>query len=207
MIRCSLIRCLAAGFISVAACNRPSGAKNQRVEDHYIPDPSSVGLDIDRNKVAVPHTDGSPHIRPRAKQRPSESTSVRPNPLMTNSCEISTLRAEMVGSLPNPELDASVLLADLKKALEAKTLPLKVERVRNLPFQFVSLGKHQSQAFGGGFNAKPPGNWTPMKIFIGEGEQEGEVFLNLNPAIKKGQFSIKDADYGDIVLAQLARVL
>ena len=46
-----------------------------------------------------------------------------------------------------------------------------------------------------------------MKIFIGEGEEEGEVFLNLNPVIKKGQFSIKDAEYGDIVLRQLARVL
>ena len=32
------------------------------------------------------------------------------------------------------------------------------------------------------------------------------MFLNLNPVIKKGQFSIKDAEYGDIVLAHLARV-
>lgn len=46
-----------------------------------------------------------------------------------------------------------------------------------------------------------------MKIFIGEGEQEGDVFLNLNPVIKKGQFSIKDSDYGDAVLAHLARML
>ena len=46
-----------------------------------------------------------------------------------------------------------------------------------------------------------------MKIFIGEGEQESEVFVNLNPAIGKGQFSIKDADYGDKVLKQLATVL
>jgi hypothetical protein len=46
-----------------------------------------------------------------------------------------------------------------------------------------------------------------MKIFIGEGDQEGDVFLNLNPVIKKGQFSIKDPDYGDIVLARLAQVL
>jgi hypothetical protein len=46
-----------------------------------------------------------------------------------------------------------------------------------------------------------------MKIFIGEGEQEGEVFLNLNPVLKKGQFSIKDPDYGGIVLARLAEVL
>jgi len=27
---------------------------------------------------------------------------------------------------------------------------------------------------------------TPIKIFIGEGEQEGEVFVNFNPAIGKG---------------------
>ncbi len=46
-----------------------------------------------------------------------------------------------------------------------------------------------------------------MKIFIGKENQEGQVFLNLNPVIKECQFSIKDADYGDIVLAQLARVL
>jgi hypothetical protein len=54
---------------------------------------------------------------------------------------------------------------------------------------------------------QPRGNWTPMKIFIGEREQEGEVFLNLNPVLQKGQFSIKDPDYGGIVLARLAEVL
>jgi len=31
--------------------------------------------------------------------------------------------------------------------------------------------------------------------------------LNINPAIKKGQFSIKDEDYGDILVARLASVL
>jgi hypothetical protein len=66
---------------------------------------------------------------------------------------------------------------------------------------------NESQAPGGGFNDQPRGNWTTMKIFIGEGEQEGDLFLNLNPVIKKGQFSIKDPDYGDIVLTHLARVL
>jgi len=33
------------------------------------------------------------------------------------------------------------------------------------------------------------------------------VFFNLNPVLGKGQFSIKDADYGDIVLRQLSSVL
>ncbi len=45
-----------------------------------------------------------------------------------------------------------------------------------------------------------------MKIFIGEND-EGQVFLNINPDLRKGEFSIKDSEYGNFVLAQLARVL
>ena len=94
--------------------------------------------------------------------------------------------------------DASVLLNDLMKALEAKKLPVKVRRVKELPFTFISFGDHESQAFeGGGFSPEPPGNWTANKIFIGEGKNEVEFFLNFNPVIKKGQFSIKDEEYGD----------
>jgi hypothetical protein len=103
--------------------------------------------------------------------------------------------------------DVGVLLLELKKALEATALPTKVQRVNSLPSTFVSIGQNMSQASDGGFTPKPPGNWTPMKIFLGEGDGEGEVFLNLNPVLRKGEFSIKDADYGDIVLRQLARVL
>ena len=46
-----------------------------------------------------------------------------------------------------------------------------------------------------------------MKIFIGNGEDEGEVFLNFNPVSRKAQFSEKDIDYGDVVVAKLATVL
>ena len=106
-----------------------------------------------------------------------------------------------------PGSDASALLNELKTALEAKSLPVQVRRVNALPFTFVSFSSHQSQASHGGFFSNPPGNWTPMKIFIGSGDQEGQVFLNLNPVLAKGQFSIKDPDYGDIVLRQLASVL
>src|SRR5204863_5722952 len=67
-----------------------------------------------------------------------------------------------------PGSDASVLLLDLKKALEAEKLPSKVQRLDSLPFTFVNIGEDLSQAPGGGFNASPPGNWTAMKLFIGE---------------------------------------
>jgi len=106
--------------------------------------------------------------------------------------------------------DASVLLQDLKKALEAKNLPSKVKRSDVLPFTFANIGENVSQSSDGGFSMEPPGNWTTIKLFIGEDgkeEDEGEVFLNLNPAIKMAEFSIKDPDYGDALLANFAKVL
>jgi hypothetical protein len=58
--------------------------------------------------------------------------------------------------LAKPGSDANVLLADLKNAPEAKKFPAKVQRARDLPFVFVSLGQNQSQDAGGGFNDQPP---------------------------------------------------
>lgn len=110
--------------------------------------------------------------------------------------------------IAEPGSDAAVLLRDLKRVLEAKTMPTNVKRVSSLPFEFAILGEHQSHVHGGGFSSEPKGDWIAMKVFVGPaGDEEGEVFLNLNPALRKGEFSIKDADYGDIVLRELAKVL
>jgi len=109
-----------------------------------------------------------------------------------------------------PGSDASVMLADLKKVLEAKVLPTKVKRASALGFTFAILGRNQSRSPNGGFNDKPAGDWNAYKIFIGgehDDTDEGEVFLNFNLVEKKGEFSIKDPDYGDFVLAKLATVL
>jgi hypothetical protein len=98
-------------------------------------------------------------------------------------------------------------LADLHKALQAKVQPLPASKRTSIPFTYANIGDNLSQVRGGGFNTKPPGNWTALKLFLGEGDQEGELFLNINPKIRKGQFSMKDPDYGDLVLAELAKVL
>jgi hypothetical protein len=103
--------------------------------------------------------------------------------------------------------DASTMLVALAKALEAKHAPAHFKRASRLPFDYVILGENNSQASGGGFSTKPVGNWTAMKIFLGEGEDEAEVFLNFNPVSGKAQFSEKDIDYGDAVVAKLATVL
>jgi hypothetical protein len=69
----------------------------------------------------------------------------------------------------------------------------------------VILGENQSRSSDGSFSDKLRGDWIAMKIFLANGE--GEVFLNLNPGASKAEFSIKDSDYGDVVLAELARIL
>jgi hypothetical protein len=67
------------------------------------------------------------------------------------------------------------------------------------------LGDHQSRSSSGSFSHNPGGNWIATKIFLA-GDQ-AEVYLNLNPELHQAEFSIKDADYGDAVLAELAKVL
>jgi hypothetical protein len=104
-----------------------------------------------------------------------------------------------------PNSDASGLLLALQKTLQAKTLPSNPVRVAELPFSAAILGEHVSHSPNGGFAVKPPGNWTTIKLFLGDGSSE--VFFNLNPVLGKGEFSIKDPDYGDGVLQELAKVL
>jgi len=102
----------------------------------------------------------------------------------------------------------SMLLA-LQKALEAKHFPKKSTRSKELRFQYADLGSGFSMLQRGGFTDNPPGNWRTTKLFLGTvgDDDDIEVFFNLNPILKKGEFSIKDVDYGDHVLIQLAKVL
>ena len=175
--------------------------------EQYVPSPGAVGFHIEAlpdNKSAHQWLATYDVKGKTAKFRIELSSSKPFGDRGSLDFNVETGNGRLIAE---PGSNASVLLDDLKTALEAKKLPAKIQRVSNLPFVFVTFGGNNSQAPGGGFNAEPPGNWTPMKIFLGDGEQEGEVFLNLNPVIKMGQFSIKDADYGDIVLAHLARVL
>jgi hypothetical protein len=207
MIRLSRLAFLAANLIAVGACQRPSASVQDEVQEHYLPSPNSVGFDIESQRTdnasqqwLATYTSQGKTAKFRIELRPAKS--IKDKELVDFDIQSGAGRFIAVSGS-----DASVLLTDLKNALEAKTLPSHSERVATLPFTYVTFGNKQSQASGGGFNAKPAGHWTPMKIFIGEGEKEGQVFVNINPVIKKGQFSIKDQDYGDIVLSQLASVL
>jgi len=102
------------------------------------------------------------------------------------------------------------LLKALAAALDAKRAGPVSERRNSLSFSVAILGQNLSRggkakATAGSFSSNPPGGWMATKIFLADGE--GEVFLNLNPAQGVGEFSIKDSEYGDIVLRELAKVL
>lgn len=206
IIRSVLVSLLGSSIL-IGGCNRQSQRASEQSREQYIPDPSSVGFDIE----PLPGGNGSTRwvatYSSQGKTARFEIELGLAAAVDDNESKAFDIKNGKGRFIALPHSDASILLADLKRALEAKTIPTKVQRADSLSFTFVSFGQHQSQATDGGFSDKPRGNWTPMKIFIGEGEEEGEVFLNLNPIIKKGQFSIKDADYGDIVLRQLACVL
>jgi hypothetical protein len=107
-----------------------------------------------------------------------------------------------------PGSENSVLMEDLSKALEATHPVLTGKRQAELAFDAVVLGENQSLSPNSGYTNNPPGNWKLIKIFLPkDGDDEGEVFLNLNPVLGKGEFSIKDSDYGDYVVGELAKVL
>lgn len=101
--------------------------------------------------------------------------------------------------------DSSALIAALKRALQAKHIPLKPKRLSELPFEYALLGLGDHRPPDGNFDLQKKGDWLTLKLFFGD--DEGEVFLNLNPVSGKGEFSIKDPDYGDYVVDKLAQVL
>jgi hypothetical protein len=103
--------------------------------------------------------------------------------------------------------DDTALLEDLKTVLDARHLPKNTTKVPELAFDAVVLGRKQSRDASGALSSNPPGDWMATKIFLPKEGDEGEVFLNLNPVLGKGEFTLKDSDYGDYVLKELSKVL
>jgi hypothetical protein len=107
--------------------------------------------------------------------------------------------------LSEPGSDSAELMQALKKALQAKALPGKPKRVKEMPFEFVVLGIGGHREPDGSFDSRKKGTWIALKLFLGD--DQGEVFLNLDPVSGKGEFSMKDSDYGNYVVSRLAQVL
>lgn len=100
-------------------------------------------------------------------------------------------------------------LRQVAKALEAKNIKARKSKIGRLDFTLAVLGQNLSRGSGanllaGGFTSEPRGDWVATKVFVADGA--GEFFLHLNSKEAKGEISIKDPDYGDVVLRELSRV-
>jgi hypothetical protein len=207
MVRIAFLCCLGALMFGVTGCRGHSSAQEVGSVEPYISDPNSVGFDIS----PLPSNDRSRRwLATYSDQNKTAKFTIEIGPSAPMDSEVDGGLKMSSGSgaiLAVADSHASTMLVALAKALEAKHVPAHIQRASRLPFTYVILAESNSQASGGGFSAKPTGNWTAMKIFIGDGIDEAEVFLNFNPVSRKAQFSEKDIDYGDTVLAKLATVL
>jgi hypothetical protein len=192
-----------------SACRKETSPPQPATSEPGIKDDASANFEI----ASLPFTKGErlflATYSSKGKMAKFRIELVPPGPTDSKSAPGFNFKFGKGALNEEPGSDASVILPDLAKALAAKKAPLKVKRSNALPFTYAILGENESLSSGGGFSGKSPGNWTAMKIFIGTGDDnnDGEVFLNFNAVAGKAQFSEKDADYGDYVLAKLATVL
>jgi hypothetical protein len=190
--------CLLAGLLaSLLACQKVSAPKAP-ADEIYNPAPGAVGVDlIPRNtdpatmRWLVTYSDGTTTTKFQVEFNHQNSGSLLP-----------TGKGQMVpvaGSDPTPLLDA------LKEALEARRTPKHTQKVEALPFEYTLTGSDQSRALDGTFSSNPRGNWTTTKLTLSGGR--AQVYFNFNPLIHKGEFAIKDLEYGDRLVAEFAKVL
>ena len=99
--------------------------------------------------------------------------------------------------------DTSILLRDLGKALRGK-VPEKVDQIDELTVTFYVLGDKMTKTEKGSFQGGGKGDWLLVKMFVFH--DEAEFYLNINEKTGKGEFALKDPDYGDRVLKELGKV-
>lgn len=185
-----------AGLLLVAAgCDRSARLVEKPTEaETYIADPDSLGFDIDQV-----HKD-SEFIATYSAHGKTASFRIQLDPPSPTAKSFAVGKGRF---LPEPGSESAAILTDLAKVLEAKKLPKKVARATSVSFEYVILGENMSKGKNGFGDS--PGHWSMLKLFFGN--DDAELFLNLNQAIKKGEFSIKDPDYGDYLVVELAKVL
>jgi hypothetical protein len=211
MIRFLPVCLLGILLVDITACRQHESTTQATVAESYISNSYSVGFDI----TPLPSGDGSTlwlatyAAQGKVAKFRIELDSAKPEDSGNSVSSPFKFRVGKGAILAEPGSDANVLLADLKRALGASNLPTRVQRSSSLPFACGILGQNESRVPGDGFSRKPTGNWIVMKIFISSssGDEEEEMYLNINPVIRKAEFSEKDSSYGDRLLAKLATVL
>jgi len=194
---------LSAVLLAIAVCLAGCQKHPEQAEaptEPYIETAGALGFDI----IPLASSDGSPRWL-AAYSDEGRTTKF--------SFEFGSMPSTDSGSAPatgkgrfvaEEESDPVPLLSALKKTLQAKRLPAHTEKSEDVPFSFLLIGENQSRSSDGSFSPNPKGNWTATKIFLAN--DTAEVYFNFNPVIHKAEFAVKDAKFGDRVLAELARV-
>lgn len=200
-MRLNGVACLLSALMVLSA-----GCKSTPAEDlPYKQVEGSVGFEVilesgppnlqGPTQWLVTHTSGSRIARFRIELEGAKESSTKP-------VTIAFGRGRFVAVEGS---DNIALIEQLADALEAKNAPTKAARVKSVPFEYAAIGKNLYRQADGGLSGDRRGNWSALKLFLRNGE--AEVFLNLNPVLHKGEFSLKDPDYGDSLIAEMAKVL
>jgi len=109
-----------------------------------------------------------------------------------------------------PQSEPSAMVADLAKVLQARRPPAPGNQLDRLPLNVSLLGQNLVRNTGAStpesaFTPGDGGTWIAAKVFVAE--DEGEFYLNLDPAAGIGEIVPKGPRYGDIVTRELAKIL
>ena len=69
----------------------------------------------------------------------------------------------------------------------------------------LSRGVAANDVVAGGFTSSPPGPWTSIKLFFGDGS--AELYLNINVKDSIAEFAVKDEANGPDLLPFLGSVI
>src|SRR4051794_1592218 len=127
---------LATLLLVLNACSPRRAPVQESPEEAYVASPGAVCFDIEifdrgNSSFALAGTYASQGRTAKFQVEFGPS-----KPMETGSKTFSMRKGEG-RFVSEPGSDASVLLLDLKKALEAKKLPSKVQRLGSLPFTFM----------------------------------------------------------------------
>jgi len=76
--------------------------------------------------------------------------------------------------------------------------------VDSMRLDVVLLAVDAMRYADGAFGGAGKGNWIEGKLIFAD--DEGEVYLNLNPTLGRAEFGVKDAEYGPVVLREISRL-
>jgi hypothetical protein len=190
--------CALALNIAFLGCNKAS-APGAAPEENYTPASGAIGLDI----ISMGNADGDVRWMVTYTDGPNATKFqiALDRPTSSNAGLMASGKGEFTSL---PDSDPTALLEALRPILHAKHMPNRVEKVESLPFEYALLGADQSRTADGAFHRLPKGNWTATKLFLAN--DQAEVYFNYNPVIHKAEFAIKDAEYGDRLLAEFAKI-